>query len=298
MRSAASSPSTNSTAGSTSSDTADGAKHQLVAYWATQLRYDVDVVILALRRADVADLNRLARTEMLASGRLGPDALNVGDREYRVGDRVVCLKNRRANGLLNGLRGDGHLDRPRGTVDRDPAPRRHRPLVPGRYLEAGHVDHGYAMTIHKAQGLTADQALVLATDDLYHEAGYTALSRARLDTHIYAVADHFADDPSVDLSHAAQSAPRCRWQRRSIDGSAERSPTSSPSKLGEVRSETEHVLEPPPRATAPVLTATCASAWRRPTGRTERHGGPPHPAMMPAPGCLAFASVVAVPALN
>ena len=79
--------------------------------------------------------------------------------------------------------------------------------VPARYLEAGHVDHGYAMTIHKAQGLTADQALVLATDDLYHEAGYTALSRARLDTHIYAVADDFANDPSVDLSHAAQTRP-------------------------------------------------------------------------------------------
>ena len=129
------------------------------------------------------------------------------------------------------------------------------------------------MTIHKAQGLTADQALVLATDDLYHEAGYTALSRARLDTHIYAVADHFADDPSVDLSHAAQRAPRYRWPGRSIDGSPGTSPTCSPSKLGEVRSETEHVLEPPPRATAPVLTATCASAWRRPTGHASATAG-------------------------
>lgn len=58
------------------------------------------------------------------------------------------------------------------------------------------------MTIHKAQGLTADEALVLATDDLYQEAGYTALSRARLDTRVYVVADDFDDDPNIDLSHA------------------------------------------------------------------------------------------------
>jgi len=43
-------------------------------------------------------------------------------------------------------------------------------IVPASYLDAGHLDHGYAMTIHKAQGLTADEALVLATDDLYREA--------------------------------------------------------------------------------------------------------------------------------
>jgi hypothetical protein len=98
----------------------------------------------------------------------------AGDREYRVGDRVVCLKNRRAIGLLNGLRGE--------VTSIDPVAwsivfRLHdgtERSVPTGYLEAGHVDHGYAMTIHKAQGLTADQALVLATDDLYHEAGYTS----------------------------------------------------------------------------------------------------------------------------
>ena len=35
----------------------------------------------------------------------------AGDRDYRVGDRVVCLTNRRSLGLLNGLRGEiTHLD--------------------------------------------------------------------------------------------------------------------------------------------------------------------------------------------
>ena len=48
----------------------------------------------------------------------------------------------------------------------------------------------------------SDEALVLATDGLYQEAAYTALSRSRLETRVYLVANDFDDDPSVDVSHA------------------------------------------------------------------------------------------------
>ena len=161
-------------------------------------------MILALRRDDVADLNRRARAKMLDGRRLGPETLIAGDREFRTGDRVVCLRNQRVDALLNGLRGavtEVDPDARSLTVRLTDGTDR---VVPSSYLDAGHLDHGYAMTIHKAQGLTADEALVLATDDLYQEAGYTALSRARLDTRVYVVADEFDDDPSIDLSHAAR----------------------------------------------------------------------------------------------
>jgi ATP-dependent exoDNAse (exonuclease V) alpha subunit len=184
-------------------DTADSAKQKLISHW-SQLRVHRDVVILALRRDDVADLNRLARREMLNSRRLGPEALIAGDREFRTGDRVVCLRNQRADGLLNGLRGvvtaldpDARSLTVRLTDGTDR-------VVLTSYLDAGHLDHGYAMTIHKAQGLTADEALVLATDDLYQEAGYTALSRARLDTRVYVVADDFHEDANIELSHESR----------------------------------------------------------------------------------------------
>ena len=45
------------------------------------------------------------------------------------------------------------------------------------------------MTIHKAQGLTCDTALVYATDDLYRELGYVALSRGRDLNVIYTTGD-------------------------------------------------------------------------------------------------------------
>ena len=132
-------------------DTADSAKQQLISHWSTQLRFKRDVVILALRRDDVADLNRLARREMLNGRRLGEQVLLAGDREFRTGDRVVCLRNQRADDLLNGLRGVVTSIDPEVrslTVNLTDGTDR---VVPTNYLEAGHLDHGYAMTIHKAQ---------------------------------------------------------------------------------------------------------------------------------------------------
>lgn len=48
------------------------------------------------------------------------------------------------------------------------------------------LQHGYAMTIHVAQGLTVDQAFVLAGAGLNQELGYTALSRGRHSNRLYA----------------------------------------------------------------------------------------------------------------
>ncbi len=56
----------------------------------------------------------------------------------------------------------------------------------GAYVRAGHVDHGYATTIHKAQGMTCDDIFVVGPAGLYREAGYVALSRARNTAHLYA----------------------------------------------------------------------------------------------------------------
>jgi hypothetical protein len=47
------------------------------------------------------------------------------------------------------------------------------------HLMAGAIDHGYALTVHQAQGLTVDRALLLGSTSLYQEAGYVGLSRAR-----------------------------------------------------------------------------------------------------------------------
>ena len=61
--------------------------------------------MLALRRRDVADLNQLARSLMDADGRLGRERLRVAEREFAVGDRIVCLRNNTVLGVKNGTTG-------------------------------------------------------------------------------------------------------------------------------------------------------------------------------------------------
>lgn len=55
------------------------------------------------------------------------------------------------------------------------------------------IDHGYAATIHKAQGVTIDRAHVLATPGLDRHAAYVALSRHRDSVELHYGRDDFAE---------------------------------------------------------------------------------------------------------
>ena len=63
------------------------------------------------------------------------------------------------------------------------------------------IDRGYALTVHKAQGMTADIALVVGSEGATREWTYTAMSRATLATHYYAVAQPPERD-RLGVSHA------------------------------------------------------------------------------------------------
>jgi hypothetical protein len=55
------------------------------------------------------------------------------------------------------------------------------------------IDHGYAATIHKAQGMTVDRAHVLATPGMDAHGSYVALSRHREGVDLHYGRDDFAD---------------------------------------------------------------------------------------------------------
>ena len=56
------------------------------------------------------------------------------------------------------------------------------------------IDHGYAATIHKAQGMTVDRTHVLATPGLDAHGSYVALSRHRDGTELHYGRDDFATE--------------------------------------------------------------------------------------------------------
>jgi hypothetical protein len=168
-------------------DTAEAVRHRLVDDWWTTASRDLPgSIMIALRRDDVEELNRRARSKMLEVGRLtGPTVVTTGGLDLRAGDRIVCLRNDRRLGVVNGTR---------ATITRVDVARRaleavddrgEQLVLPADYLDAGHVAHGYAITGHKAQGLTCDHTYTLGTETLYREWGYVAMSRGRLSNQLY-----------------------------------------------------------------------------------------------------------------
>ena len=168
----------------------------VVDAWAVARRNGEDSIMLASRREDVRALNKLARESGVAE--LSGPALAVSNDEFRTGDTVMTLRNDRRVGVRNGDRGIVV------SIDTDARAlhvqlRDREVTLPAAYLEAGHVTHGYAMTVHKAQGLTCDRSFVLGTDDLYREMGYVAMSRGRIGNHLFAVGERSLE---VEPAHA------------------------------------------------------------------------------------------------
>jgi conjugative relaxase-like TrwC/TraI family protein len=179
-----------------------------------------DVVMLALRRRDVQQLNHRARAALVAARQLGPPRLEVRGQQFSVGDRVMTLHNWRRHGLINGERGSiTAVNGENVAVHFDAG---HELTLPPSYLRAGHLTHAYAMTIHKAQGLTADRCLVLADDTLSREAAYTALSRGRLENHLVVIS---FEEPHRDIGHGPPGRAPDPTERLAAELSASRAKT-------------------------------------------------------------------------
>ena len=174
-------------------DTAGEQRERMVEDWWTARGEGREAIMVALRRADVAELNQRTRARMVARGQLGEQALTVHGQPVAVGDLVVALHNHTGLGVTNGTTGTvtavdtdhGSLTiRERGGQEIE---------LPADYLQgttrAGGptLDYAYALTGHKAQGITVDDALVLGSDALYREWGYVAMSRGRNANRLYLV---------------------------------------------------------------------------------------------------------------
>lgn len=148
------------------------------------------------------ELNAKARTERLISGatRQGTEArLNDGTRAS-IGDWIITRKNdRRIRTLRSGWVRNG--DRLRvtdlrmdGSMVVRRLDRKHSGAVvlPAAYV-AEHVDLGYAVTAHRAQGVTVDTAHVVVSDSTRRESLYVAMTRGRDHNHAYVVTVAAAD---------------------------------------------------------------------------------------------------------
>ena len=161
--------------------------------WWQRFRQGQQAGMIAFTRAETTRLNTAARQLMAEDGRLGPDALQVAEREFRVGDQVVCGRNARTRlGVVNGTRGQvTDLDPTRRTltIRTDEGWEVTLPAwyVAGEGFQRPWVDHGYAITGHKTQGLTGDDFGVRPSTRGDAHWAYVAASRHRFEVRLYLV---------------------------------------------------------------------------------------------------------------
>jgi hypothetical protein len=175
-------------------DTREEARAGLVDGWDRQRQAEPDKthIILTHTNAEVRELNQEARGRMRATGELGTDTsvtVERGRRDFAAGDRIMFLRNERSMGVKNGTLGTlEQVSETRMAVRLDGGNR-----VAFDLKDYAHVDHGYAATIHKSQGVTVDRAHVLATPGMDRHGAYVALSRHRDGVALHYGRDDFAD---------------------------------------------------------------------------------------------------------
>lgn len=172
-------------------DTAESTMKALIEKWASDAVLGGSQLILAHRRTEAQALNRLAREKLRSEGKLGREvSIDISlieeengepiekraKRQFATGDRLLFTKNDRGLGVQNGALGTvTSLTRSGQFKVR---------LDDGRdvtFDAAGyrHIEQGYALTVHKAQGATVDRTYVLAGEMMDAHMAYVALTRHR-----------------------------------------------------------------------------------------------------------------------
>ena len=148
-------------------------------------------IILTHTNDEVRALNEAARERMRAAGDLGDEVrltVERGARQFAPGDRVMFLQNERGLCVKNGTHGTIEQVSPQAMSVRTDDGR----SVTFDFKDYNRIDHGYAATIHKAQGMTVDRIYVLATPGMDAHGSYVALSRHRDGVNLHYGRDDFA----------------------------------------------------------------------------------------------------------
>lgn len=205
-------------------DTREAARAELVDGWDRQRRANPEQsrIILTHTNAEVRELNGEARDRLRANGELGEDvafSADRGARDFAAGDRLMFLRNERSLGVKNGTLGTiGRVTSEGMTVQLDGG--REVAFATKDYAA---VDHGYAATFHKSQGVTVDRAHVLATPGMDRHSGYVGLSRHRDGVQLHYGRDDFAGQGKAPLS-AAEGLARVLSRDRGKDMAGDYAP--------------------------------------------------------------------------
>jgi conjugative relaxase-like TrwC/TraI family protein len=182
-------------------------------------------LMLAGTKADVRKLNSLAQEERIKRQELKTMfSVSIDKQKIFVNDRVVFTKNKKTIGVRNGEFGtvkeiDVLLKTMKVTLDNGNRVKIWLPSYDSIQL-------GYAVTTHKAQGVTVDRSYILAGGSMQdRELSYVQMSRSRTQTKIYAERAEVGDtiaELSKTMSNSRQKDIAQEFQARELLESRER----------------------------------------------------------------------------
>ena len=194
-------------------ETREDARAELVEGWndARTSNPEKNRIILTHTNAEVRDLNIAARDKLRGHGELSGDvnvATERGSRDFASGDRMMFLRNERSMGVKNGTLGTVESVTPGHMAVRTDDGR----SVSFDLKDYAHIDHGYAATFHKSQGVTVDQAHILATPGMDRHSSYVGLTRHRENVQL-----HYGRDDFTDQSRLVRTLSRERAKDMASD---------------------------------------------------------------------------------
>ena len=155
------------------------ARKMMIEVWASDRLEGKSQLMLAYTNESVQALNQAAREVRIAAGEIEEGrAFSVakGQRSFAKGDVVYFLKNDKQLEVQNGALGtiesiEGNYFRMKANDDGR--------IVGLDIRHYKHLDHGYAATIYKAQGVTVNKAYVLTSTYFDRHSTYVACTRHR-----------------------------------------------------------------------------------------------------------------------
>jgi len=176
------------------------------AAWAAARADGRTVVVMASDHDTVNQLALRARTARVAAGEVAAAGIHSGGQIVGVGDELVTTLNDRrlvttAGGWVrNGDRWRVQSHRSDGTVVLDSLDGRGRVTAPADYASE-HLSLAYAVTVHKSQGLTVDDAVLVVDTNTAAEHLYVGMTRGRHTNHAYVTCE------PADTDHGGRRAP-------------------------------------------------------------------------------------------
>ncbi len=153
------------------------ARRMMIEAWAADRLEGKSQLMLAYTNESVQALNHAAREVRIAAGEIEEGraySVAKGQRSFASGDVVYFLKNDKRLGVQNGVL--GKIESIEGSHFQIKANDDGR-IVGLDIRHYKHLDHGYAATIYKAQGVTVNNAYVLASTYFDRHSTYVACTR-------------------------------------------------------------------------------------------------------------------------